>query len=64
MTIYKVIDTNTDTSIYCEFDDTAFNIAAVMAYSKYRSSSLESLVDTFSENKEYRSIKIEEIYVI
>ena len=64
MTIYKVIDTNTDTSIYCEFDDTAFNVAAVMAYSKYRSSSLESLVDTFSENKEYRSIKIEEIYVI
>lgn len=64
MTIYKVTDTNTDTSIYCEFDDTAFNVAAVMAYAKYRSSSLESLVDTFSENKEYNSIKIEEIYVI
>ena len=64
MTMYKVIDTNTDTSIYCEFDDTAFKVAAVMAYAKYRSSSLESLVDPFSENKEYRGIKIEEIYVI
>ena len=66
MTIYKVTDTNTNTSIYCEFDDTAFNIAAVMLYTKpsFRSSSLESLVDTFSENKEYGGIKIEEIYVI
>ena len=66
MTIYKVTDTKTDTSVYCEFDDAAFNIAAVMLYTKssFRSSSLESLVDTFSENKEYNSIKIEEIYVI
>ena len=66
MTIYKVTDTKTDTSVYCEFDDTAFNIAAVMLYIKpsFRSSSLESLVDTFSENKEYGGIKIEEIYVI
>ena len=66
MTMYKVTDTNTDTSIYCEFDDTACNIAAVMLYTKpsFRSSSLESLVDTFSENKEYCGIKIEEIYVI
>lgn len=66
MTIYKVTDTKTDTSVYCEYDDTAFNIAAVMLYTKpsFRSSSLESLVDTFSENKEYCGIKIEEIYVI
>ena len=66
MTIYKVTDTKTDTSVYCEFDDTAFNIAAVMLYTKpsFRSSSLESLVEIFSENKEYGSIKIEEIYVI
>ena len=66
MTIYKVTDTKTDTSVYCEFDDAAFNIAAVMLYTKssFRSSSLESLVNTFSENKEYNSIKIEEIYVI
>ena len=64
MTIYKVTDTNTDTSVYCEFDDAAFDIAAVMAYTKYRSSNLEYLVETFSENREYNSIKIEEIYVI
>lgn len=66
MTIYKVTDTKTDVSVYCEFDDAAFNIAAVMLYNKpsFRSSSLESLVDTFSENKEYCGIKIEEIYVI
>ena len=66
MTIYKVTDTKTDTSVYCEFDDTACNIAAVMFYNKpsFRSSSLESLVDTFSENREYSGIKIEEIYVI
>lgn len=66
MTIYKVTDTKTDVSVYCEFDDDAFTIAAVMLYNKpsFRSSSLESLVDTFSENKEYCGIKIEEIYVI
>ena len=66
MTIYKEKKTKTDTSVYCEFDDTACNIAAVMLYTKpsFRSSSLESLVDTFSENKEYGGIKIEEIYVI
>lgn len=64
MTIYKVTDTKTDTSVYCEYDDAAFNIAAVMAYTKYRPSSLESLVETFSENREYNGIKIEEIYVI
>ena len=66
MTIYKVTDTKTDTSIYCEYDDAAFNIAAVMLYTKpsFRSSSLEALVDAFSENKEYGGIKIEEIYVI
>ena len=66
MTIYKVTDTKTDTSVYCEYDDAAFNIAAVMLYNKpsFRSSSLESLVNAFSENKEYGSIKIEEIYVI
>lgn len=64
MTIYKITDTNADTSVYCEFEDAAFDIAAVMAYTKYRSSSLESLVETFSENREYKSIKIEEIYVI
>lgn len=66
MTIYKVTDITTDISVYCEFDDTACNIAAVMLYTKpsFRSSSLESLVDTFSENKEYGGIKIEEIYVI
>ena len=66
MTMYKVTDTNTDTSVYCEYDDAAFDIAAVMLYTKpsFRSSSLESLVDTFSENKEYGGIKIEEIYVI
>ena len=66
MTIYKVTDTKTDVSVYCEFDDTAFNVAAVMFYNKPLccSPSLESLVDTFSENKEYGGIKIEEIYVI
>ena len=66
MIIYKVTDTKTDVSVYCEFDDTAFNVAAVMLYTKpsFRSSSLKSLVDTFSENKEYCGIKIEEIYVI
>ena len=66
MTIYKVTDTKTDTSVYCEYDDTACNIAAVMSYNKPLccSPSLESLVDTFSENKEYGGIKIEEIYVI
>ena len=66
MTIYKVTDTKTDTSVYCEFDDAAFNIAAVMLYTKssFRSSSLESLVEIFSENKKYNGIKIEEIYVI
>lgn len=66
MTIYKVIDTETDTSVYCEFDDTAFNIAAVMLYNKpsFCSSSLESIVEIFSENKNYWGIKIEEIYVI
>ena len=66
MTIYKVTDTKTDTSVYCEFDDAAFNIAAVMLYTKpsFRSSSLESLVEDFAENKEYCGIKIEEIYVI
>ena len=66
MTIYKVTDTKTDTSVYCEFDDTACNIAAVMFYNKPLccSPSLESLVDTFSEAKEYGGIKIEEIYVI
>ena len=66
MTIYKVIDTETDTSVYCEFDDTACNIAAVMLYNKpsFCSSSLESLVEIFSENKNYWGIKIEEIYVI
>ena len=66
MTIYKVTDTKTDTSVYCEFDDAAFNIAAVMSYNKPLccSPSLESLVEIFSENKEYNGIKIEEIYVI
>ena len=66
MTIYKVTDTKTDTSVYCEYDDTAFNIAAVMSYNKpfCCSPSLESLVEIFSENKEYNGIKIEEIYVI
>ena len=66
MTIYKVTDTKTDTSVYCEYNDAAFNIAAVMLYTKpsFRSSSLESLVDIFSESKEYSGIKIEEIYVI
>ena len=66
MTIYKVTDTKTDTSVYCEYDDAACNIAAVMLYTKpsFRSSRLESLVDTFSEAKEYGGIKIEEIYVI
>ena len=64
MTIYKVTDTKTDTSVYCEYDDTACNIAAVMLYTKYRSGTLKFLVDTFSKNKEYCGIKIEEIYVI
>ena len=68
MTIYKVTDTKTDTSVYCEYDDTAFKIAAVMLYTKpsFRSSSLESLVEDFAENegREYCGVKIEEIYVI
>ena len=66
MTIYKVTDTKTDISVYCEYDDAAFNIAAVMLYNKPLccSPSLESLVEIFSENKEYNGIKIEEIYVI
>lgn len=66
MTIYKVTDITTDISVYCEFDDTACNIAAVMLYNKpsFCSSSLESLVEIFSENKHYCGIKIEEIYVI
>ena len=34
MTIYKVTDTKTDVSVYCEFDDTAFNVAAVMFSNK------------------------------
>ena len=28
MTIYKVTDTKTDTSVYCEYDDNAFNIVS------------------------------------
>ena len=66
MTIYKVTDTKTDVSIYCKDSFTAFNTAAVMLYNKpsFRSSSLKSLADTFSENDEYGGIKIEQIYVI
>lgn len=66
MTIYKVTDTKTDASVYCEFHDTASNIAAVMFYNKPLccSPSLESLVKIFSQAKEYSGIKIEEIYVI
>ena len=66
MTIYKVTDTKTDTSVYCEDSCTAFHIAAIILYTKpsFRSSSLKSLIDTFSENEEYGGIKIEEIYVI
>ena len=64
MTIYKVTDTKTDTSVYCEFDDTAFNIAAVMDYTKYRSETLKLLVEVFSKSWEHNGIKIEEIYVI
>lgn len=64
MTIYKVTDTNTDTSIYCESNNTAVNIAAVIACTKYHSGTLKFLIDIFSKNWEHNGIQIEEIYVI
>lgn len=66
MTMYKVVDMERSTAIYCDLDDKAVEIAAAIAYSKYYDCNvtMAQLVDVFAEYMEYRTIRIEEIYVI
>lgn len=64
--MYKVVDVEHNTAIYCDLYDKAAEVAAAIAYNKYYDCNvtMAQLVDIFAKNREYRTICIKEIYTI
>ena len=66
MTMYKIVDMEHNTAIYCDLYDKAAEVAAAIAYNKYYDCNvtMAKLVEILAKDMEYRSIHIKEIYTI